>query len=95
MGKESKEIPLLVESGIRRVFASAAEWPGWCRSGRDEASGVRSLLEYRLRCGRSLETARLGFQPPADIVILNDAAKELCLAVPPRAPAGTGPLFHF
>ena len=27
-----------VERGTKRAFASAADWPGWCRSGKDEAA---------------------------------------------------------
>ncbi len=32
-----------LESGARRVFASALDWPGWCRSGRDEGSALEAL----------------------------------------------------
>lgn len=32
-----------LEVGKRRVFASALEWPGWCRSGRDEDGALAAL----------------------------------------------------
>ena len=32
-----------LEVGRRRVFACAAEWPGWCRPGRDEEAAVAAL----------------------------------------------------
>jgi hypothetical protein len=38
-----------VETGSRRVFASALEWPGWCRSGRDEDEALERLREYAYR----------------------------------------------
>jgi hypothetical protein len=31
------------------VFASAADWPGWARSGRDEAAAVEALLGHAAR----------------------------------------------
>lgn len=36
-------IPVALEVGSRRVFAFALDWPGWCRSGRDEAGAVAAL----------------------------------------------------
>ena len=27
-----------LEFGQKKVFATAVNWPGWCRSGQDEAS---------------------------------------------------------
>jgi hypothetical protein len=63
---ETKKIPLVIETGRRRVFASALDWPGWCRSGRDEESAIRALFEYRMRYARALEAVHPGFQPPAE-----------------------------
>ena len=36
-------IVVALEVGTRRVFASALDWPGWCRSGRDEALALEAL----------------------------------------------------
>lgn len=38
-----------MEAGRRRTFASAADWPGWCRSARDEASALAALAAYAPR----------------------------------------------
>ena len=38
-----------VEAGSKRVFATALDWPGWCRSGRDEESAMDSLQSYAPR----------------------------------------------
>jgi hypothetical protein len=37
-------IPVALEAGARRVFAFALDWPGWCRSGRDEARALEALV---------------------------------------------------
>lgn len=58
---------IVLEIGKKRVFAAALDWPGWCRSGRDESAAQQALFEYGLRYARAIETARLGFQPPRDI----------------------------
>jgi hypothetical protein len=38
-----------LEVGAKRVFASALEWPGWCRSGSSEAEALEALGEYAPR----------------------------------------------
>ena len=40
---------VFLEVGDKRVFASAADWPGWCRSGRDEAAALAALADYEPR----------------------------------------------
>src|SRR5438094_7804405 len=32
--------------GAKKAFASAAGWPGWCRSGKDEARALEALAAY-------------------------------------------------
>jgi hypothetical protein len=46
------------------VFACAVDWPGWCRSGRDEATALEELLACAPRYAAVVRSARLGFQPP-------------------------------
>jgi hypothetical protein len=38
-----------LEVGKKRVFASALDWPGWCRSGRDEEAALEALASYAPR----------------------------------------------
>jgi hypothetical protein len=38
-----------VEQGAKKAFASAAGWPGWCRSGKDEARALEALAAYAPR----------------------------------------------
>lgn len=61
------KIDLYLETGQKRTFASAVEWPGWCRSGQGEATALQALLDYGPRYGRAIEPAGLGFQPPTDL----------------------------
>ena len=35
--------PVYIESGAKRVFACALDWPGWCRSGKDEEQALDAL----------------------------------------------------
>lgn len=42
-------IPIYLESGKKRSFASALEWPGWSRSGRDAEAAVETLRAYAPR----------------------------------------------
>ncbi|MFZ5851554.1 MAG: hypothetical protein ACOYY2_09200 [Actinomycetota bacterium] len=35
--------PVALEVGRRRVFASALDWPGWCRAGRDDEQALAAL----------------------------------------------------
>jgi len=37
---------VVVELGRRRVFASALDWPGWSRSGKDETEALGRLADY-------------------------------------------------
>ncbi len=60
-----------LETGAKRVFAGALEWPGWSRSGRDEASALQALLDYAPRYARVVSRARLGFRPPAGVEVFN------------------------
>lgn len=38
-----------VEAGTKKAFASAADWPGWCRSGKTEAAALEALVAYAPR----------------------------------------------
>ena len=48
-----------VEKGSKRVFASAADWPGWSRWGRDEAAALEALAAYAPRYARVTKLAKI------------------------------------
>jgi hypothetical protein len=62
----SDGISVYLEIGKKRTFAGALDWPGWCRSGPDEAAALHTLLVYAPRYSRALRQTRLGFRVPKD-----------------------------
>jgi len=66
MTKSAGSIPIYLETGQKRTFACALDWPGWSRSGRDEESAIQALLEYGPRYARALEGIRPAFKAPRD-----------------------------
>lgn len=91
-------IHVYLEIGARRTIAAALDWPGWCRSGRDEAAALQALLDWGPRYARIVRSARLSFQPPAGLAglavverLAGNATTDF--GAPGRIPAGdTGPL---
>jgi hypothetical protein len=74
-------IDVYLEIGKSRTFAGALAWPGWCRSGRDEAAALQALFDYGPRYARAVRSARQGFEPPAALA---------ALAVVEKIPGGMG-----
>ncbi len=60
-----RPVPIYLEVAKKRTFAGAVEWPGWCRSGRDETSAIEALLANGPRYARVLRGTRLGFTVPS------------------------------
>ncbi len=54
-----------IEAGAKRAFASAADWPGWCRAGKNEASALEKLAAYAPRYARIAKLARVEFPKDA------------------------------
>ncbi len=63
----AKKIDVYLELGKKRSFAGAVDWPGWCRSGRDEESALQALFDYAPRYRRVIGPARLEFRAPKDV----------------------------
>jgi hypothetical protein len=59
----SSRTRVYLEVGARRVFASAAGWPGWCRGGRTEQAAIEALAAYAPRYAK---VARLAGVPFSD-----------------------------
>ena len=66
MPSSTDTIPVYLEIGKKRTFAGAVDWPGWCRSARDDGSALQALFDCGSRYARVLRAARLGFRVPAD-----------------------------
>jgi hypothetical protein len=59
-------INVYLETGKKRAIASVVDWPGWCRSARDEPSALQALGNYRPRYAQVLGAAGIEFLAPAD-----------------------------
>lgn len=62
-------IPVYLEIGSKRTFASALDWPGWSRSEKDETLAMDALLNYALRYAAVARAVRVPFQAPADVSV--------------------------
>jgi hypothetical protein len=58
-------VEVCVEATGKRAFAGALDWPGWCRSGRDEEAALEALFEYGPRYARVLKGSGVRFTAPA------------------------------
>jgi hypothetical protein len=61
------KIKIYLEIGKKRVFACAVDWPGWCRSGRNEHSALQELLGSGPRLAKILQNSGLGFEVPQEL----------------------------
>jgi hypothetical protein len=52
-----------LEVGKSRAFASAAEWPGWARAGKDEKLALEALAAAAPRYAAVAKAARIAFTP--------------------------------
>jgi len=41
-----RRIAVCLEATPKQAFASALDWPGWCRAGRDEDAALKALASY-------------------------------------------------
>jgi hypothetical protein len=53
-----------LEIGRKRVIASALEWPGWARVGRDEYAALETLRVYGSRYQRAIASVASDFRIP-------------------------------
>lgn len=62
--------PIYLEVGSKRVFASALDWPGWTRAGKDEKLAIEALLAYLPRYAIVPRTARIAFSTEAQFKVV-------------------------
>jgi hypothetical protein len=65
MAPPTASVPVMLEVGARRVFASALDWPGWCRWGKDEQGALAALAAAAPRY--ALVTAEAGAVLPTNV----------------------------
>jgi hypothetical protein len=54
-------IPVYLEVGSKRVFATALDWPGWTRAGKNETAALETLAAYAARYAAVPKAARITF----------------------------------
>jgi hypothetical protein len=57
----SRRIAVCLEIAPKMSFASALDWPGWCRAGRGEGAALEALASYSERYAPVAEQARVSF----------------------------------
>jgi hypothetical protein len=57
----AKPIPVYIETGAKKVFACSIDFPGWCRSGKDEQSALEALAGYAPRYAEVAKRAKAAF----------------------------------
>jgi hypothetical protein len=60
-------LKVFIEIGRKKIFTGAVEWPGWCRSGRDEKTALQALIAYGTRYADILRRTDVEFQIPTDV----------------------------
>jgi hypothetical protein len=61
----AKPIPVYLEAGAKKVFACSIDFPGWCRSGKDEEVGLEALADYAPRYAEVAKVAKVAFPAKA------------------------------
>jgi len=59
-------LPIYLEVGAKRTFASAIDWPGWSRGARSEQEAVAALAAYGDRYNAVVRSAAPKFTAPTD-----------------------------
>ncbi len=61
-----------IETGTKRVFASALDWPGWCRAAKTEQLAIEALTAYTARYSVVAKVADIPFpkRAGADLTVV-------------------------
>ena len=66
-------IKVFVETGMKRIFVGAVDWPGLCRTAQHENAALQAMIDYGSRYAQVLHSKEIEFQIP-------NAASELIVA---------------
>jgi hypothetical protein len=66
----AKPIPVYLEAGAKKVFACSIDFPGWCRSGRDEQAALDALADYAPRYAEVAELAKVPFPAKVEFEVV-------------------------
>jgi hypothetical protein len=91
----TRPLTVCLEVTPKKVFASALDWPGWCRSGRDEEAALEALASYRDRYAPVAAGAGVAFRPSTTLEVVErvPGGTTTTFGAPEKtATAETGPL---
>ena len=66
-GRVRRGIRVYLDSGAKKTFAMAIDWPGWGRSGRTREEALAALVDYGPRYATVAKRAGIPFDPPAAV----------------------------
>jgi hypothetical protein len=72
---KARATPVYTETGSKRVFACALDWPGWARSAKTEGAAIEALADYASRYAPVAKRAGVTF--PAKSVDAFDVVERL------------------
>jgi hypothetical protein len=58
---------IYLETGKKKTFACAIDWPGWCRSGPTEEAAIQTLLSYAPRYRAIVTYTNIEFGSPKEV----------------------------
>lgn len=61
-------VKVAIETGEKRSFAAALDWPGWARSGKGEEEALARLAEYGPRYATAVDEPKLADGVNLDVV---------------------------
>ncbi len=64
MASSIEPIEVYIETGKKKTFACAVDWPGWSRSGKDEAAALQALADYGPRYAKVAKAAGMALRVP-------------------------------
>lgn len=67
MNQSTDRIKVVLEVGKVRTFAISPDWPGWCRSARNEEQALQALIDYGSRYAHVLQQTSLACQSPSSV----------------------------
>jgi hypothetical protein len=84
-----ERLAVVLEIGEKKVFASAADWPGWSRSGKTEEAAIETLLAFAPRYAPVAELAgeTLPEEFEVDVIERNQGGSGTDFGVPSRVTA--------
>ena len=86
MSPKPERLAVVLESGDKRVFASAADWPGWSRSGKTAEAAIEALLAYAPRYALVARLAGQALPESIEVEVIerNDGGSGTDFGVPSR-----------